>query len=137
MSVEADIAPKNHLDRVDAIDGNLGELSSFHATHGFYVHGVPIATAILPKGWERRTVQIRNRNTSGRIGWCIEGHDLAASKLSAFREKDRAFVRTLLIDGLVSVPKLMSRILTLPPDRANVDQLVLWLNGTASELQRK
>jgi len=30
----------------------LGELSLFHQTHGFYVHGVSIEAAILPDGWE-------------------------------------------------------------------------------------
>jgi hypothetical protein len=137
MSVEADIAPKNHPERVNEIDGVLGELSSFHTTHGFYVHGVPMDAAILPRGWERRAVQVRSSNTLGKTGWCVEGHDLAASKLAAFREKDREFVRVLLIERLVTVPKLMSRILVLPRDRANIDRLVAWLNGTANELKRK
>src|SRR5580704_15943419 len=132
MSVEADIAPKNHPERVNEIDGVLGELSSFHTTHGFYVHGVPMDAAILPRGWERRAVQGRSSNTLGKTGWCVEGHDLAASKLAAFREKDREFVRVLLIERLVTVPKLMSRILVLPRDRANIDRLVAWLNGTAN-----
>ena len=38
-SIEADVQPKNRSDKVDAIDGALGELSYFHQTHGFYVHG--------------------------------------------------------------------------------------------------
>jgi hypothetical protein len=36
QSAEADIAPRNHPERVDQIDGALGELSQFHRTHGFY-----------------------------------------------------------------------------------------------------
>lgn len=39
-SVEVDMQPRNNLDAIDRLDGNLGELSMFHATHGFYVHGV-------------------------------------------------------------------------------------------------
>ena len=48
MSAEVDIMPKNRLDRIDAIDGALGELSPFHDAFGFYVHGVSIEAAILP-----------------------------------------------------------------------------------------
>jgi hypothetical protein len=35
---------------VDKIDGALDELSLFHATNGFYVHGVLIEAATLPEG---------------------------------------------------------------------------------------
>jgi len=96
QSIEADIVPKNKPENVDLIDGALGELSQFHETHGFYVHGVPLDTAALPRGWEARAVRLANENTRGNIGWCVEGHDLAASKLAAFRDKDRDFVRVLL-----------------------------------------
>lgn len=136
MSVEADIAPKNHPERVNEIDGVLGELSSFHATHGFYVHGVPIEAAILPRGWEERAVQVKNGNTSDKTGWCVEGHDLAASKLAAFREKDREFVRVLLAGHLIRLPQLVRRILLLPPEKVDTKRLVAWVNGTARELSK-
>lgn len=38
-SIEVDIQPKNRPETIDTIDGALGELSMFHQTHGFYVHG--------------------------------------------------------------------------------------------------
>lgn len=91
QSAEADIAPKHAIDKVDLIDAVLGEDSEFHHTHGFYVHGVPIEAAKLPAGWERRAIKVQNELTRGFIGWCLEAHDLAASKLAAFREKDREF----------------------------------------------
>ena len=53
-SIEVDVAPKNLPDQVDAIDKELGELSMFHSTHGFYVHGVSIEAATLPEGWRDR-----------------------------------------------------------------------------------
>ncbi len=55
-SIEVDVQPKNRPEAVDQIDGSLGELSQFHQTHGFYVHGVSIEAATLPSGWEGRTV---------------------------------------------------------------------------------
>ena len=101
MSMEADIAPKNLPDRVINIDGVLGELSMFHETHSFYVHGVPIESAVLPSRWKDRTYKLQNANTMGFIGWCLEGHDLAASKLAAVRDKDLDFGRVLLGEALV------------------------------------
>ena len=41
-SIDVDVQPKNRSETVDDIDGALGELSIFHQTHGFYVHGIAI-----------------------------------------------------------------------------------------------
>jgi hypothetical protein len=58
-SIEVDVQPKNRSENVDLIDGALGELSLFHQTHGFYVHGLPIEEAAsLPSGWQDRTKPI-------------------------------------------------------------------------------
>jgi hypothetical protein len=133
QSAEADIAPKNFPGRVDRLDGLLGELSPFHGTHGFYVHGVPIETAILPRGWEGRATKVQNENTRGHTGWCVEGHDLAASKLVAFREKDRDFVRVLIEEGIVTVNKLLARINLLPRSEDERDRLRRWTTATARE----
>jgi hypothetical protein len=59
-------------------------------------------TATLPAGWEDRLIKIQNENTDLKIGYCLEPHDLAASKLVAGREKDGPFVETLLSHGLVN-----------------------------------
>lgn len=137
QSAEADIAPKHAADKVDLIDANLGQDSVFHRTHGFYVHGVPVETAVLPKGWEGRAVRVQNRNTRDNIGWCVEAHDLAASKLVAYRDKDRAFVRVLLEYGLVKPSKLRVRISNLPESDADPrrrERLAQWLGATLREL---
>lgn len=134
MSVEVDIAPKNHPERVDKIDGALGELSMFHVTHDFYVHGVPIETALLPKGWQERAIPIRNANTRYNTGWCIEGHDLAVSKLAAFRDKDREFVRTLLLESLVRFPVLHERLATLSMEKDKFAKITDWLYALEREV---
>jgi hypothetical protein len=130
QSIEADIAPKNKPENVDLIDGALGELSQFHETHGFYVHGVPIESAAIPTSWETRAVQVSNENTRWNTGWCLEGHDLAASKLAAFRDKDREFVRVLLQERLVDADRLRDRIHNLPIRNDNRDLILMWLDGT-------
>ena len=95
-SIELDIYPKNHPEKSDLIDGAIGERSLFHETHGYYAHGVAPETAHLPSGWENRLVRISSENTGGAIGWCLDVHDLAFSKLAAGRPKDMEFVVNLL-----------------------------------------
>jgi hypothetical protein len=76
-------------------------------------------TATLPVGWNQRLVPIRNPNTSGATGWCLEVHDLAASKLVAGREKDFDFIRILLRNAMIRPETMGDRIraLPLPADR--------------------
>jgi len=132
MSSEADISPKHQLDRVEALNA-IGEDSVFHRTHGFYVHGLPISeAAVLPAGWEERTVAVRPTGTS--TGLCLEGHDLAASKLVAFREKDREFVVTLLEAELLDATTLVERIWRLPPDQVDRERIARWVDWTIQDL---
>jgi hypothetical protein len=135
-SIEVDVQPKNRPEKVDAIDGALGELSIFHQTHGFYVHGLPIEeAATLPKGWEHRVTPVFDENlTNGNTGWCVEAHDLAASKLVAYRPKDRDFVRVLLTEKMIETKILLERIYSLMLDEPLRERLVQWVQNTAEEL---
>lgn len=132
QSAEADVVLKHHPDRWNVVDGALGELSTFHATHGFYVHGVSPATAVVPRGWKGRTIRVRNENTRGCSGWCLEAHDLAASKLAAFRDKDREFVRELLAAELIKPARLVERVRRLPLAKEDRERLALWVRKTAA-----
>jgi hypothetical protein len=135
-SIEVDVQPKNRPDTVDAIDGALGELSMFHQTHGFYVHGISIESAMLPEGWQRRTVSISDPiATAGKTGLCVEGHDLAASKLAAYRPKDKEFVRQLLVEKMIDDKVLTERIGSLKIEGQFRKRLIRWVNVTAQELE--
>ena len=134
MSVEVDMDPKNRPDLVDQLDGALGEGSRFHETYGFYVHGVSIVAAILPGGWERRTKKIRTRGTGNATGYCLEAHDLAASKLAAFRERDREFVRLMFKERLIDPNRVVRLINLLPLPEERRAALRQWIDGTAREL---
>ena len=134
-SIEVDVQPKNRPDAVVAIDGALGELSQFHQTHGFYVHGTPIESAVFPQGWQERVKPVCDQiSTRGNTGWCIEAHDLAASKLAAYREKDRDFVRILLIERMIDAQILMDSIRLLRIDRRPQERILQWVQNTTSEL---
>ncbi len=41
-------------------------------------------------------MKVSNDNTGGAVGWCLDPHDLAFSKLAARRAKDLAFVAALV-----------------------------------------
>ena len=100
-SMELDVYPKFRPDLSEHLAGNLGEFSLFHQTHFIWVDGVSPETATLPAGWELRLVKVENENTDGAVGWCLDPHDIAFSKLAARREKDLAYVAALIRHKLV------------------------------------
>lgn len=110
QSMEADLYPRQRPELSEMIEGSLGRYSQFNHTFGYYADGVAPTTAVLPKGWETRLVKVCNENTGGAIGWCLEPHDLAYSKLAAKREKDLAFVRELIRHNMVARARLQSLV---------------------------
>jgi hypothetical protein len=123
VSAEADVYPKNKPDRADLIDGSIGEGSPFHDTYGYYAQGVGESTAILPAGWRDRLVAVRNANTRGATGWCLEAHDLVLSKYAAGREKDRRFAVVALAAKLVAEEVLVERLATMPIDESSRERV--------------
>ncbi len=123
ISMEADLYPRNRPERSDLVDGSIGEGSPFHETFGYYAQGVEPGTAVLPPGWEDRLVPVRNANTRGATGWCLEVHDLVLSKLVAGREKDVRFLRVAAAAGLVQQDVLLARLATMTLDVAVRDRM--------------
>jgi hypothetical protein len=135
QSIEADVCPQTRRSKITAIDGSLGEFSPFHKEFGFYVHGVSLSTAKLPRNWRSRVVRVKDAvGTRGKTGLCLEGHDLAASKLAAFREKDTDFVRVLLKERLIRPTTLTARIRTLPIAGELRERLIIWVKATSEGL---
>jgi len=110
VSTEADVYPKNRPERADLIDGSIGEGSPFHETYGYYAQGVDESTAILPRGWRDRLVAVRNENTRGKTGWCLDPDDLVVSKTIAGREKDLLFLEGAAQHDLVDRDRLLARL---------------------------
>jgi hypothetical protein len=123
VSMEADVYARYAPEKSDIIDGAIGELSSFHETFGYYAHGVDDTPATLPQGWSDRLVPVRNDNTGGVTGWCLEVHDLAVSKLVAGRERDIEFVRVLLDERMVEPRVLDERVRTLTLDGQHLESV--------------
>lgn len=126
-SMEADLFPLHRPDLSDLIDGAIGELSPFEERFGYYAQGVGPDTAILPPGWRERLVKVQSAQTDLKIGWCLDPHDLAASKLAAGREKDLHYVAALLRHGLADSATLQDRLRALPVDAARREGLARWV----------
>jgi hypothetical protein len=135
-SIEIDMIPRGRPDLADRIDGALGEDSPFHQSHDFYVQGLTIEAAKLPAGWEERLIVVRGESTRQNTGFCLETHDLAASKLAAYRDKDRDFVRTLMAERLVDAQVLIERVQALAMDQDAVELRVRWIRGVVVALGR-
>jgi len=133
-SIEVDLQPKNKPENTDVVSGSLGEESPFHISFGFYVDCVSIELATLPPGWEERTVAVESNLLTGH---CLDVHDLAASKLAAYRDKDRVFVSVLIKNGMVDVQTLVARIRGLPMDPSIRQSRCDWVQATAAKLTRE
>jgi hypothetical protein len=92
----------------------IGVDSRFHVTYGFYADPVDEGTAVLPKGWKGRLVNLPAGDTGGVRGLCLEPHDLAVSKYVARRDKDRIFTQELARRGLVDREKLLALVEQTP-----------------------
>ncbi|MBI3568920.1 MAG: hypothetical protein HY084_12045 [Gemmatimonadetes bacterium] len=136
QSVELDVVPYRHPERWEAIDGQLGEQSQFHLTHGFYVQGVGFETATFPARWETRCLRV----PVGRppiVVICPELHDLAASKLAAGRDKDFSYVSVLIEHELIDTHKLIRRVAKLPVPPDERVRLRAWIGAVANGLSRR
>ena len=118
VSQEVDLYAPDNEQASDLVDGSIGERSPFHDTFGYYGHGVGAETAILPSRWRERAITIQTPSTGGVTASCPEPHDLAISKLAAWRDKDQEYVRALVQHGIVTVDELRRRLEELDADIA-------------------
>lgn len=109
-SMEADLYPRNQPELADLVDGSIGEGSVFHERFGYYAQGVTAQTTTLPDGWESRLISVKNPNTGGVEGLCLEVHDLAISKYVAGREKDLEVTRELARHRMTDPAVLRERL---------------------------
>lgn len=124
LSEEVDIAPitdDKDYTLATIIDAELGEWSQFHQDHGFYVQGVNVATAVLPNGWEARTVQVAPDGPDGALARCLDPHDLCAAKLVRGEAKDLEFVDALVEAGLIDPASLVRICKKLPVSEVRRD----------------
>jgi hypothetical protein len=113
VSVEVDLYPKNMPEAGERLCA-IGAYSRFHETYGYYADPVGERTAVLPRGWKARLVNLPPGNTNGVVGLCLDPHDLAISKYVAGREKDIELNRELARRGIVSRERLLQLLEDTP-----------------------
>lgn len=137
-SQEADLFPRSDPSRADEIDGSLGDGSQFHATNGYYAHGVGPETVHAPAGWEGRLERLLvppfRKNDPPVVSWSLDIHDLLLAKLVAGRSKDIDFVIEALRVELTTVERLRPGLeLMTAPDRLLAEER---LDGITARLAR-
>ena len=119
-SQEVDLFPRHAPERSIEIDANIGDGSAFHATYGYYAHGVgPETLRYAPAGWQDRLVRLELPGHRGEraIAWCLSTHDLILAKLAAGRPpRDIDFVEAALKAGIVDVDQLRLGVELLPDE---------------------
>lgn len=95
----------------EVINAMLGEGSTFHRTHGFFVDGVDATTAQLVPEWRNRAVS-RVIEVDGRRVTVVapEPNDLVAAKLTRGDPKDISFARICLRQGMVKHDMIRDRL---------------------------
>ncbi len=104
-SFEVDLIAKRNPSKSEWLNA-IGQDSHFHEQFGYYADPVDESTAVLPKGWKARLVNLPEGETDGVRGLCLDPHDLAIAKYVAGRDKDLVFTRELAIRGLVAQDRL-------------------------------
>ena len=117
-SNKVDLFPRTDPARSAEIDGAIGDGSQFHATYGYYAHGVGPETVVAPAGWEGRLRELRLpaiRPKEGTIVvWYMEAHDLALAKLAAGRKHGHEFVEDAVREKLVDIEQLRLGVDLMP-----------------------
>ena len=103
ISFEVDLIAKQNTDRTEWLNA-LGQDSQFHVTYGYYADPVDESTAVLPRGWKGRLVNLPAGDVTGL---CLDPHDLAIAKYVARREKDLQFTRELARRGYTRKERLL------------------------------
>ena len=121
-SFEVDLIAKRDPSRSEWLNV-IGQDSPFHEQFGYYADPVDESTAVLPKGWKARLVNLPAGETDGVRGLCLDPHDLAIAKYVAGRDKDLVFTRELAARGLVARDRLNGLLDETPVSREVRDRI--------------
>ena len=72
-------------------------------------------------------MKVENENTFGAIGWCLEPHNLAVSKLIAGRDKDFDFAGVMIAARIASVAVVQERIKQTVADPFLLQRATAWV----------
>jgi hypothetical protein len=108
------------------IDRTFGEDSMFHRTHGYYAHGVNMAAAVFPHGWENRLTSVQwavGANGRYKATACYpSAEDLMISKAGTGRGGDLIWIRDLVREKLVNKAATYALLQQLPASLSEEDR---------------
>lgn len=130
---EADLYPRSRPQAWALLREHLGNRSEFFKRNGYYLDCTDPSLATLPDGWIERLIPFRTPRTGGVTAWCLEPHDLFASKLEPGREKDLQFLRAMLKHKLAKPAVVAQRLQVLPVSSARKQVLQRALEKLAAE----
>ena len=116
-SVEVDIMAARSVETTEWLNV-IGMDSPFHATYGYFADPVDERTAVVPRGWRGRLVNLPPGDTEGARGLCLEPHDLAIAKYVARRPKDVVFTRQMVQRGIIQRERLLELLPKTPVTEA-------------------
>ena len=134
-TLEADLYPRNHPQAWSLLRAELGNKSAFFKKRSYYLDCTDPGLATLPDGWTERLIPFRTPRTGGVTAWCLEPHDLFASKLVAWRDKDRQFLRAMLKHKFAKPPIALSRVDDLPIAPSRQEELKSRIADLVAELR--
>jgi hypothetical protein len=111
MSMSNDVDSYTELDpgRIDDVRATLGEGSDFHRANGYYLDPVSPSLPTLPDGWQARMTSLEQGGVRIRF---LDPDDAAVSKYARSRPNDLRWIHAGVLSGLVSLPKVKTRIAT-------------------------
>lgn len=133
---EADLYPRRHPQAWAILRHELGSGSKFFDQNGYYLDCTDPGLATLPDGWTERLIPFRTPRTGGVTAWCLDPHDLFASKLAVWRAKDQQFLAAMLRHKLARPAVVRKRIADLPVAASRKHELTAALEQLVSETRR-
>jgi len=133
LSAEVDLIATKRADRTEWLNA-IGVYSQFHERFGYYADPVDETTAVLPKGWKGRLVNLPAGDTEGVQGLCLDPQDLAIAKYVARRDKDVAFNRELARRKIIDKKQMLALLDKTPVSQEVRERIRAYIEQDFAEM---
>lgn len=106
MSIDIDFFPLHDQTHVQEISAELGEDSSFHESHGYYLDPISADVLVLPPGWMERMVLHEFGDLSV---YFLDVNDTAISKYVRSADNDFRWIDAGFEAGILDLDKIDAR----------------------------
>ncbi|WP_415033305.1 DUF6036 family nucleotidyltransferase [Azonexus sp.] len=122
MSIDIDFYPLRNPKRASEIGLALGENSSFHERHGFYLDPISPELPVLPRKWRDRISEVKLGDVTA---FFMDLNDIAISKYARSADNDFRWISAGYEHGILDLTTIEARVrfetdFILDEDRQNV-----------------